>query len=158
MQKLSLFSVVLIAGVVVALPASAQVYKWKDEQGRTVVSDKPRPGGGREDLVVPPAQRDLLQEQPTAATPEQTMADKELDFRKRRQDKAEATAKAEEEGKEAEKKADDCKRAQNYLKSLESGRRIGVVDESGATIPMDDAARKKAIEDTRAYLKESCGG
>ncbi|MCL2020910.1 MAG: DUF4124 domain-containing protein [Betaproteobacteria bacterium] len=157
MQKQSLFAIALLVGVAVAMPVSAQVYKWKDEQGRTIISDKPRPGGSKEDLVAPAPQRDLLQEQPgQSVTPEQSLNDKELDFRKRQQDRRDADAKAEADKQAAEKKANDCKQAQNSLRALESGRRISVADESGAPIPMDDEARQKAIEDAREYVRTQC--
>ncbi|MCL2075824.1 MAG: DUF4124 domain-containing protein [Betaproteobacteria bacterium] len=160
MQKL--FTIALLVGIAVAMPVSAQVYKWKDAQGRTIISDTPRPGGGKDDLVVRGAQRDHLQEESDqpgqAATPGQSVADQELELRKRQQERQDAAATTEADKQAAAKLANDCRRAQNYLRSLESGRRIGVSDESGAVIPMEDDARQKAIEDTQAYLRQSCSG
>ncbi|MCL2020911.1 MAG: DUF4124 domain-containing protein [Betaproteobacteria bacterium] len=80
MQKQSLFAIALIIGIAAALPVSAQVYKWKDEQGRTIISDKPRPGGSEEDLVAP-ARDSSVQ----ATTPGKSLAEQELEFRQRQQ-------------------------------------------------------------------------
>ncbi|MDR1849826.1 MAG: DUF4124 domain-containing protein [Zoogloeaceae bacterium] len=159
MQKHSLFAIALVVGVAVVLPASAQVYKWKDEQGRTVISDKPRPGSGGHEQVTSTPQKDHLQEKPTqTVTPEQSIADKELEFRKRQQEQREAAAKAEQDRLAAEQKAENCKRAQNYLQALESGQRVSQPDASGALIPMDDSARQRAIEEQRANVRSQCSG
>ncbi|MDR2636858.1 MAG: DUF4124 domain-containing protein, partial [Zoogloeaceae bacterium] len=48
MRKYLLSTIALAMLGLLAAPVEAQVYKWKDEQGRTVVSDTPRPGSGQQ--------------------------------------------------------------------------------------------------------------
>ncbi|MDR0234465.1 MAG: DUF4124 domain-containing protein [Zoogloeaceae bacterium] len=157
MQKHFLVAVALVLGIAAAPPVAAQVYKWKDAEGRTVISDRPRSGGGKEDLVIPGVQSTPAND-PSAQPAAPTLADKEIEFRKRQQEQRESAAKAEAEKQEADKKAENCKRAQNDLKALESGRRVSVTDESGASIPIDDARRQAEIEKAREYLRSQCGG
>jgi len=159
MQKQLWFAIAFTVAIAVALPASAQVYKWKDEQGRTVISDKPRPGSGTQEKVQSAPQSDPMQEKPAPTiTPEQNLADQDLDFRKRQQEKREAEAKAEKDRLAAEQKASNCEKARNYLQALETGQRVSQPDASGALIPMDDKARQQAIEEHRAYVRSQCSG
>jgi hypothetical protein len=133
--------------------ATAETYRWKDSNGRTMISDTPPPGTTRQSkstyapLPTPP-------EKPLEAT--KSTADRELEFKKRQQETKE---KAEKESKEKialADKTENCNRARQQLSMLESGQRISSLDSNGERKFMEDPERQKEIEQTRKYLAESC--
>jgi len=80
----------LLLPLLIALPAQAQIYKWKDAQGRTVISDTPQPGAGKQVPVVrqaPAAAQDAAEGEPAAAAGPKSWAEKDLEFRQRQQEK-----------------------------------------------------------------------
>ncbi|HJW27012.1 MAG TPA: DUF4124 domain-containing protein [Rhodocyclaceae bacterium] len=129
-------------------PASAQVYQWKDSSGRTVISDSPPPSGAKGSRTISTA--------PAAGSAPKAAAEKDMDFRKRRQD---ARQKAEDDAKEqtatAERK-ENCEQAKIELSTLESGERLMVRDEKGDKRFMEDAQRQQEMERTRRIIAESC--
>ena len=79
MKTLLAFATVLT----ITLPtvADAQIYQWKDENGKTILSDKPPVGHM-------PIQRraESAPQNTTNTVGPKTMADKELEFRKRQKE------------------------------------------------------------------------
>lgn len=131
--------------------ASAQVYQWKDASGRTIISDTPPPAsikGGRTISTTP---------SPSASgSPPQSMAERDMEFKKRRQ---EASQKGEEAAKEqaaAAERRENCERAKGQLASLESGQRLVTHDENGERRYLDDDQRQREIAQTRKAMAESC--
>lgn len=145
MTRLAFAVVVLLASAV----ADAQIYQWKDATGKTVISDKPPTGNVRE-------QRKIEAQAPVAnAAPQKSLADREMEYRKRQQEtqeKAEKTKKAESA---AADKKDTCERMRRYLETLESGERIAQRDSAGERSIMDDAQRERETTNTRRAL-QSC--
>ena len=76
---------IAVAALLATTLANAQIYQWKDENGKTVISDKPPIGAAR-------TSRKIEAEAPPApsAAPQKTTADREMDFRKRQQEAQEA--------------------------------------------------------------------
>jgi len=160
-------ALILAFGLASALMSSslqAQVYQWKDSAGRTVVSDTPPPGtaardarviGDRQPVVRGEKAADKASEEKAAEAPK-TMAEKDLDFKKRQQ---EAREKAEKEAKEQKARADreeNCRRARGNLAALESGRLVGTIDEKGDRKAFDDAQRQAEIDRARQFIAEAC--
>ncbi|MDR0529389.1 MAG: DUF4124 domain-containing protein [Zoogloeaceae bacterium] len=133
--------------------ASAQVYTWKDEQGRTVISDTPQTGKGPQKPVVP---QTLGNSAPSAAE-EAALADQELAFRKRQQEKKEAEAKAAEAKAAEEKKQKSCQDARNYLRALESGQRITHSNDKGEKEFLSDARRAEEVSAMQKRVQDACG-
>ena len=78
-----------LAAFSVAMSANAQIYQWKDEGGKTIISDKPPVGTNTTAKKIDSAT-------PAAASNQKTLADRELDMRKRQkeaQDNSEKAAK-----------------------------------------------------------------
>lgn len=166
----------LAAAVLCALPVSAQVYEWRDAQGKTHYSDRPPPGvdakqvrrgaGGAAKQQMP---------QPAAATPSSTdsgaeapatpaadnapptLAEKELAFRERRAQAAEEKAKAEETQAKNEERKRICDANQNQLKLLQSGRRVARATTSGGREFLDEQNRAAEIERTQRFIDQNCG-
>lgn len=146
MKRFAVTVAVLLATTVV----HAQIYQWKDENGKTVISDKPPSGNVR-------SARKIDAEAPaTNAAPQKSMADREMDFRKRQQETQEKTAQAQKEQQAAAEKKDNCEKVRRYLASLESGERIALRDDRGERYFMEDAQRQQEIAKTRQTAQESC--
>ena len=139
-----------VAALLVTTAMHAQIYQWKDENGKTVISDKPPAGAAR-------APRKIETETPVAnAAPQKTTADREMDFRKRQQESQEKTEKAQKEQLAAGQKKENCERARRYLQSLESGERIALRDGQGERYYMEDAQRQQEISKAQQTVQADC--
>lgn len=148
-----------IAGVVIAAMAlaaqAADIYTWKDADGRVHFSDQP-PTGKQDVRKVrskEPAAMPVPAEQAKPAE-KRSQADKYLEQRKRRAEAQEAADKAEKDKAAAERKTADCQSARNQLKALESGQRVSRFNDKGESIPMDDAERQAEIERSRQFVEK----
>ena len=141
---------IAVAALLATTAVNAQIYQWKDESGKTIMSDKPPIGGTR-------STRTIEAEAPatTAATPK-TTADREMDFRKRQQESQEKAVKTQKEQAAAADKNDNCDKARRYLESLESGERMALRDDKGERYFMEDAQRQQEIVKARQSVQTSC--
>lgn len=158
----------LLVCMSLAAPAAAQ-WAWRDENGRLVYSDRPPPAGVKtENIVRQPGARSAPQppatgsgevkasaQVETKAGPK-TIADREMEFRKRQQERAEAERKQAEEQAQAARKAQECERARGYLRSLEEGQRIARTDAQGNREFLDDAQRAAEIQRMREVVARNC--
>jgi len=139
-----------IAAMLASTLANAQIYQWKDANGKTVISDKPPVGNVRDE-------RKIDAKAPPASAPQQkSVADQEMDFRKRQQEMQDKSEKTKKEENAAAEKKDNCERTRRNLALLESGERLALRDESGERTIMDDAQREREIAKTRQILQSSC--
>ena len=118
-----------------ALPALAQIYSWKDSEGKVHYGDSPPPTGEVNVIRGAPAARPAPAPAPepasapgetdTAKAQEpsrpQTLAEREQAFRERRAAEAEAQAKAEEEAARDAERQRFCEQARNQLPPNWSG-------------------------------------
>jgi len=140
-------SVALGLALCVALPASAQMYKWVDSDGKVQYSDKPPPSNIKTEKLREPARAASTPAASDAkgGTPKdaakvgpKTAAEQEQAFRKRQLDAAKAQ---EEEGRkqaEGSDRAENCKRAKAALANLQIGGRQMRIDEKGERVFLDD--------------------
>jgi hypothetical protein len=140
----------LLLAALLALPASAQVYQWKDASGKTIISDKPPPG----QLPVPKRSDDASATEVSPTQP--SLADRELEFRKRRQEAQESAEKSEKEAAASAEKEENCQAAQRQLQSLESGERIALRDDKGGRYFMDDARRAQEMAKVKQFIDTQC--
>lgn len=147
-----------------SLPSHAETYQWKDINGQTVVSDIPPPATAKERRSIGGAKPALVSEAipekdpdaPKSAEPPKTIAEKNLEFKKRQQ---EAREKAEKRAKEqaAEKeKGESCERARRNLAALESSQPINTIGDNGERNAMDASQRAQEIERARKFLADTC--
>lgn len=137
------------------LPAMAQVYEWKDSSGRTVISDSPPPGNAKAARTLGAAPAPGAAAKPAADAPK-TLAEQDMEFRKRRQ---EAKEKAEKDAKElaaAAERKDNCERATRQLAALESGENMVARDAGGERHFLEAAERQQEIDRTRKIMAETC--
>ena len=141
------------AFMLAAASASAQ-YVWIDAKGSRNYSDRPPPPGtpagkilkapkGMEQIMVAAAG-------PAAPTPEQEEAAKSLavreeNYQKRRQESAESAKKAQDEAERAALKKQHCDAARAAKAQLESGMRIRSSNSADPYAVMDDKERTSEI-------------
>jgi hypothetical protein len=149
---------VLAAALAFSAGASAQLYKWKDANGRTRYGDTPPPGVDASRLRVPssapspapsPDASDAKADKAEKLTPEQA-------FRKRQQDRAAAEEKAAKERADADAKRTNCEAAQTQLRILESGQRVSTVNAAGEKVYLDDDQRAAQMARAQKAVSDWC--
>lgn len=162
--KPTLIIALILASTAAGIPAHAETYQWKDNNGQTVVSDIPPPATakGRRAIggVKPPVVSEAVAEKPAdpqkATEAPKNTAEKDLDFRKRQQEAREkADKQAKEQAAETEKR-DNCERARRNLAALESNQPVSTYDEKGERQLMDTTQREQEIERARKFMADSC--
>lgn len=147
-----------IAALVLALIATtavgAEVYTWKDASGKVHYSDTPPA-----DSAAKKMRAGSSAEAPAVAAPapKKSLAEQELDFRKRKTEGEEARTKAEKEKTEAEEKSKNCEQAKLQLQALESGQRISRYSAQGERVVLDDAARAQETAAANKAVQNWCG-
>ena len=172
MKRISLAFATAFLAMGLCAPAGAQ-YVWIDKDNRKHYSDQPPPAsvpnnrilkspGNRPAKNISETSPDLgLTGENTAAkpasasTPEpMSTAEKNADFNKRKMEQAEKDKKAEEEKKRAETKIQNCDRAKDYQRTLNSGQRISRIGKSGEREYLNDEERSKESRDVQEALKD----
>ncbi len=169
MKRFCLAITTTLLALTIASPASAQ-YIWLDKNNVKVYSDKPPPVDVPNSRVLKgpkgfkaqniEAKQDSTNgteaDKPASAAasaskPPMTTAEKNADFKKRQQEQAEKEKKGEAEEKNRQAKAENCERARQYQRSIQSGQRITRTNEKGAREHMSDEERNneaRKVEDT----------
>lgn len=138
----------------------AQTYQWKDSSGQTVISDVPPPPNVKGRRALGANQPSVVSEKPaegakTADAPK-TVAEKDMEFKKRQQ---EAKEKADKQAKEQAAEADrrqNCERARGTVAALEANQPVSTYDDQGQRKLMDSAQREQELERARRFMAESC--
>jgi hypothetical protein len=146
-----------------ATPAAAQ-WAWRDDNGRFVYSDRPPPASvkanqivrqpGGSSVVAVPAPGAAPSAPPTAAP--KTWAERDMEFRKRQQERADAEKKAAEETARSAQRAQECERSRGYLRALEDGMRIQRTDAQGNREFLDDEGRNREVARMRELIAKNC--
>jgi hypothetical protein len=84
------------------------------------------------------------------------MAERELEFRKRMKERAEAEKKLADAEAEAARKAEDCQRARGYMRSLDEGARLMRTNPDGSRELLDDAQRAAEAQRTQQIIQSRC--
>jgi hypothetical protein len=159
------FSVVLALTLCAALPASAQMYKWVDSDGKVQYSDKPPPSNIKAEKLRVPAGaanapttgEDKGAAQKGASKPApKTAAEQDQAFRKRQLDAAKAQAEEAKRQAQAGDRAENCKRAKAALANFEIGGRVTRIDEKGERAYMDDQQIAQETAKARAEVAAAC--
>jgi hypothetical protein len=166
----------LIIFSLLSFSATAQ-WAWTDEEGRTVFSDRApatsvpdkrifkRPGPakltGSQDVPAntgadAASAKTASPAQPVASTPQATGLDKELAERKKKTEQAQAEQRKLEEERISKAKADNCERARQAQKTLDSGVRLSRTNAKGEREILDDAARAAEIKRIQSIVASDC--
>jgi hypothetical protein len=159
---------VLIAALAVLCCASAQAqWKWRDAHGQLHVSDLPppsdvpdksivqRPAGSRAQAAAPAGALASSSAASSAAS-SKAPVDPELQARMKKAEQERDAKRKQEEERTAAARSDNCKRAQEYLRSLESDGRLTRVDEKGERYYVDDSTRAAEAQRARDVIASDC--
>ena len=139
-----------VAVLLTVATANAEIYQWKDKNGKTIISDKPPTGNVVE-------QKNIRSDSATSnAATQKSASDRELEFRKRQKESQENAEKAQKEQATAVEKQGNCANARRYLATLESGERVALRDDKGERYFMDDAQREQETAKAKQALQTNC--
>ena len=157
--------------LLVALPASAALYKWVDQDGKVHYSDQPPPAEVKKaDVVHAPASSPAPAPSgnATGANPAggnapnpaskgpKSPAEQEMDFRRRRLEAAENETRRQQEAQAAEEKKRNCTQARNRVSALETGGRITRYGPDGETMYLSDEQIARELVDARQIADSWC--
>lgn len=141
----------IIACVLVSLPATAEVYKWTDENGVTHYTETPPPSDYEAELQ---ELEEFERTETPALEPNENLSGEELSAADLRRQEMAAAHKARAEDQALAEQL--CQDARERLEAIEPSRRVYYTDENGETVRMDDEARVAEIERIKALLDENC--
>ena len=134
-----------LGALLIALPASAQMYKCVDQRGVVTYTDKPTAGckGGPVDIQpIPPLSGQATK--PKAASPAQQ--DAEFNRRQIERERQDSLGKAAQQER--------CALVRQELAWLSAGTRVSRINDAGERVYMDDATRDARL----AQLKQQVRG
>lgn len=135
--------------VLVSIAAHGQIYQWQDERNRTVISDRPPTGQVRQQRTVEAAA-------PPSTEAGKTLADRDMEFRKRQKDSRDAAEKGEADRRASAQRQEGCEAARSALQTLQSGDRVAMHDSKGERYYLDDTQRQEEIAKARQAVQANC--
>ncbi|MEO6024910.1 MAG: DUF4124 domain-containing protein [Burkholderiales bacterium] len=141
-----------------ATVATADVYKWVDKDGKVHYSDQPTTADAKK---LGAKSRDAVSatranSDGTAAKAPASIADQEMEFRKRKMEKEESEKKALVAEQDAKKKLSYCNNLRGELQSYDDGVRIVRHSDKGERIFLDDAERAKSKTHAQERFTKEC--
>jgi len=158
--------VMLAVMLAFAAMASAQMYRWVDKDGRVHYTATPPPPGMKARTLRSPAAPAPASAADDAAKDAGakdarkgplTPAEQEQEYRKRQLEAQKAREKEALAAKDAEAKQENCLRAREALRTLESGQRVSRTNAQGERYYLDDDARASETEAARRAVQDWCG-
>jgi len=145
-----------------ALPATAQTYKWVDANGEVHYSDQAPPSNIKTETLQAPAEP-VAAPAPAAApaaSPAEggpkSLAERDQAFRKRQADAAKEQAEQARKEAQARRKAEYCKSARAALANLEMGGRQVRINDKGERVFLTDAEIAQQTAQARKDADEAC--
>ncbi len=151
----------LLAGM---LPAAVHAqFKWVDESGQVVYSDRP-PATPRAGVQVlrgsvadqSGAAKAGAENSTKEANAPRTFAERDMAFKRRQQEREQAERKQAEQVQKAAQLAKICEDRRTDLRTLDSGARISRVEANGERAFMNDEEAAKRRDDLQKALTEDC--
>jgi hypothetical protein len=163
MHRWNIVALAAVLGLTLALPAAAQ-WKWRDKNGQTQYSDLPPPPGVPEhDILQRPSAATVTQRSapPASAASAAPLAaarasDPELEARRKKAEQDIADKKKADDAKLAATKAENCTRAKEQMRTLDSGIRITRTNDKGEREFLDDSARATETKRTQQVIASEC--
>lgn len=129
----------------------AQIYSWRDAEGKVHYSDMPPAGQVNARKIAPAATTSGDTE-----NARRDLANREMEFKKRQQDAAEVAAKDEKNKADAAERLRNCDQAKSYLRALESGARISRTNENGERAFLDERSRQQETATAGRAVESWC--
>jgi hypothetical protein len=145
-----------------SLPADAQ-WKWRDKGGQMHVSDLPPPSDvpDKDVLQKPDVARRKVAAAPLPASAASGLrpaaaTDPELEARLKRGEQERSAQQKEEDKRVAAAKAENCARAREQIRTIDSGVRLSRVNDKGEREVLDDAQRAAEAQRARDVAAADC--
>ncbi|HUX63876.1 MAG TPA: DUF4124 domain-containing protein [Sulfuricella sp.] len=147
----------IVSMLALATAAQAGVTRWVGADGKVHYSDQPPPPTAKSqktlDLKTSPA---LPIAAPDSKDGEKSLAEKDLEFRKRRVQAEETAAKQAKDQEEAKSRKANCEQARHQVQALQGGQRISKFDEKGERVFLEDNDRAQALEAAKKSADSWC--
>lgn len=143
--------------VLFATGAQAQVYCWTTKDGKRQCGDTPPPGVKATAMGTPTAPAAAADPASKAAKKGAGgPADQEQEFRKRQIGAQKAREKDQQAQEQIDAKLQNCERAREALRTLESGQRIARVDKEGERYFLDESQIAEEAGLVRQSVRRNC--
>jgi len=144
------FLILACSTLFISASLTAKSYRWVDENGITVYSQKPPPSGSATEIKPPP---------PPAISPEE--AQRKLDTRRQaledlREDRELKKKESGEKKAETKRQKSNCEAAQSNLAGLISRPHARQKEKDGEYSYISEEARQEKIEAAKKHIKENC--
>ena len=149
-------TLLLLACTLLTSNAYAEVYKWVDSSGKVQYGDQPPGTNQTKKLKVDKAPATAQSTTSDKAPVAKSVADQEIDFRKRRVESEEAKKKLDKQANDAKQKQDNCNNARGNLRSIQESGRIVKYTENGEKTFLDDAGRQQAMDRAQKEVDSWC--
>ncbi len=159
----------LTASVLAPSSAAAPTWQWRDAQGNIQFSDRPPPQSVPEKDILkrPPGVRGPVRivspdavppaaPKASASEPALSAADRKAQAEEAKRVKEEEAKRKAIEASNAAVQAENCKKAQSYLRGLETGQRIARTNDKGEREFLDDQQRTAEIARARGIVASDC--
>lgn len=162
MNRILQLGVPFFVALLAASPASAQVYKCVDANGKTVYLQSPCPPGASSKVLIRKPRDTEEAAEPKADAKAAGKAgakaplSAEEEFQKRQKEKQEAEQKASEQTADAKRRQEECRRAREEVAQYELGGRITRVDGKGERYFLDDAQIAQEKARAQALVAQAC--
>lgn len=145
---------------------AAEVYKWKDVDGKIRYSDTPPAGktpyeilSGKKAAAARAGASDEGISAPVAnGKTVKPAADKEIDARKRKAEADNTQKKSQEKLEEQKVREQNCVTAKSNMQIYKQGGRMYKIDEKGERQYMDDKDIAAGLEKANQEVEQWCGG
>jgi hypothetical protein len=142
------FFILVVFSTVMVTDASAEIYKWVDENGTVQYTQTPPPGSKAYTTITPPPAVDGSELKKRFDT-QKKIVDKSLEQRKLKEEE-EYYARLEKE-----QKASNCELAKKRLASYQLPR-VQFLQEDGSRVRGTEAQRQAEIKKSQDMVKEFC--
>jgi len=142
--------VILACALALAPFASAQLYKYVDQNGKTVYTDQPPPEADTKQMRIPSTATG------TSPAPAKSAVQQEKEQQKGREKAKEGEKKAEETAARARAEEERCNSAKIAYMHYAQGGRISKYDEKGERVFLGDAEIDAERERAKAKMEEVC--
>lgn len=142
--------------LLLCLPASAEIYKWTDANGRVHFGDQPTGTDTKSATVTAPRSADNAASRPGAGgAPDDRRERQRRLLEVMTQERAERERKAQELAAREEERQRKCSELRNFLKDAE-GRPLYTTDDEGANHFLSEEQRLDYLAKLRATFQEKC--
>lgn len=145
------FTILTLA--LIGFNAHAELNKWVDADGKVHYSDTPPPEAATQNVRVFSGKDQT--EAPADHTPK-TIAEREAEYKKSKQEKTEAAQKKAQQDANSEARKNNCAAARENARILEAGTPIVTLNANGERTYMDDSSRAQRLEQANKAISANC--